>query len=150
MHCLDVAQMSFILLKTGPDCLAVQLELSHVEQLAVIMACVCHDFAHDGFNNGYHVANETARFLAHGSTGVQEKFHFAEAFKLLEQHQIIASMGSMQKLAFKLRMQQSIFSTDMARHMSDLNALKEMTEGLQAGAPIIPTDLPYEEKESRR
>ena len=25
MHCLDVAQMNYILLKTGPDCLAIQL-----------------------------------------------------------------------------------------------------------------------------
>ena len=38
----------------------------------------------------------------------------------------------------------------MARHVSDLNELKAITEGLPPGAPIIPTDLPYDEKERRR
>ena len=55
MHCLDVAQMSHILLKTGPDCIVMQLKLSHLEQFATIIACLCHDYAHDGFNNAYHV-----------------------------------------------------------------------------------------------
>ena len=54
MHCLDVAQMTYLLLKTGPDCLSVQLKLDPLEYIAVIMAALCHDFGHDGFNNGYH------------------------------------------------------------------------------------------------
>ena len=75
--------MTYILLKTGPDCLALQLEITPLEHVAVIMGAVCHDYAHDGFNNAYHVNNATQRFLDHGKVGVQEKFHFAEAFKVV-------------------------------------------------------------------
>lgn len=62
--------MTYILLKTGPDCLAVQLGITPLEHLAVIIGAVCHDYAHDGFNNGYHVAMKTQRFLDHGKDGV--------------------------------------------------------------------------------
>ena len=31
MHCLDVAQMTYIVLKTGPDAMAVQLEMNALE-----------------------------------------------------------------------------------------------------------------------
>ena len=31
------------------------IELEHIDVLAFLIAAVCHDFAHDGFTNGYHV-----------------------------------------------------------------------------------------------
>ena len=31
MHCLDVAQMTYIVLKTGPDAMAIQLEMNALE-----------------------------------------------------------------------------------------------------------------------
>lgn len=30
-------------------------DLEHIDILAFLIAAVCHDFGHDGFNNGYHV-----------------------------------------------------------------------------------------------
>ena len=56
MHCLDVAQMTYMLLMTGRDSFVSQFRYAPVEQTATIVAAVCHDYAHDGFNNGYHVA----------------------------------------------------------------------------------------------
>ena len=50
-----------------------------------MIAGVTHDFAHDGFNNGYHVALQTHRFNTHGGEGVQERYHFAEGFRVLEE-----------------------------------------------------------------
>jgi len=84
MHCLDVAQMTYILLKTGPDCLYNQLALSPLEYVAVILAALSHDFAHDGFNNGYHTTIKSDRFRVHGNIAVQEKYHFTESCKVLE------------------------------------------------------------------
>ena len=55
MHCLDVTQMTYILLQTGPDSFSTQLQLSPVEQAAALIGAACHDFGHDGFNNAYHV-----------------------------------------------------------------------------------------------
>mmetsp|Transcript_27202 Transcript_27202/g.36346 ORF Transcript_27202/g.36346 Transcript_27202/m.36346 type:complete len:83 (-) Transcript_27202:654-902(-) len=72
MHCLDVAQMTYILLQTGDDCLSKQLKLSALEQAAAIIGAACHDYGHDGYNNGYHVKVQSERFALHGETGVQE------------------------------------------------------------------------------
>lgn len=59
LHNLDVAQMTYLLLSNGPDCFAIQLRLSPLEQFAIIIAALCHDYAHDGFTNSYHVLQET-------------------------------------------------------------------------------------------
>ena len=84
MHSLDVAQMTYILLKTGPDAMADLLELTPIEQFAILIAGVSHDYGHDGYNNGYHVAMQTERFTEHGGDAVQERYHFAESYKVLE------------------------------------------------------------------
>ena len=55
MHNLDVGQMTYIILKTGPDNMATILELTPIEQFAILIGGVTHDYGHDGFNNGYHV-----------------------------------------------------------------------------------------------
>jgi len=47
------------------------------------MAASCHDFGHDGLNNGFHVKTQSERFAAHGADSVQEKYHFAESFKVM-------------------------------------------------------------------
>ena len=135
MHNLDVAQMTHILLNTGTDCISVQLRLSPLEQFAAIIASVCHDFAHDGFNNGYHVNTQSPRFQEHGSIGVQEKFHFAESFKVVEQMQLLAGLAPEQQVLFKKRMQQCIYSTDMSRHVKDLNEVKALLEQIPEGNP---------------
>ena len=150
MHNLDVAQMTHILLNTGTDCISVQLRLSPLEQFAAIIASVCHDFAHDGFNNGYHVNTQSPRFQEHGSIGVQEKFHFAESFKVVEQMQLLAGLAPEQQVLFKKRMQQCIYSTDMSRHVKDLNEVKALLEQIPEGTPILPLGLEEAEQENRK
>ena len=150
MHCLDVAQMSHILLKTGPDCIVMQLKLSHLEQFATIIACLCHDYAHDGFNNAYHVNGQTERFITHGKDGVQEKFHFAESFKVIEQTGLLSGLNRSEQALFKKRMQGCILATDMARHMKDLTEMKDILESIPEGESLISDQMSEEEKEKRR
>lgn len=38
-------------------------ELTNLDQVALIIAALCHDFAHDGFNNAYHVNANTPRSI---------------------------------------------------------------------------------------
>jgi len=45
--------MIFIMLTKGQLIEIAQLE--HLDQIAILIAAVCHDFDHDGFNNAYHV-----------------------------------------------------------------------------------------------
>jgi len=69
------------------------------------VAAVCHDYAHDGYNNGYHAAVQSSRFSAHGADGVQEKFHFAESFRMIEQTQLLEGLSTADFNLFHGRMQ---------------------------------------------
>lgn len=132
MHCLDVAQMTYILLQTGADSFTIQLSLKPVEQLAAIIAAACHDYGHDGYNNGWHSKIQSDRFIAYGETGVQEQYHFAESWKVIEEISLVAGLAGDEQALFKKRMQQCIMATDMSRHMGDINELKAICETIPA------------------
>lgn len=68
MHGVDVAQMANIFLIKGK---LIQLaELEHMDIMAFLVAAVCHDFGHDGFNNGYHVNAFTDRAIRYNDISV--------------------------------------------------------------------------------
>ena len=116
-----------------------------------MIAGVSHDFCHDGFNNGYHVARQTARFLEHGSDGVQEKYHFAESFKVIERAALLRNLSAEQAGLFRRRMCECILATDMARHMSDLNDLRALVEQQGSSENLLaPGVLDPGERERRR
>ena len=58
-------------------------ELSELDVLSVIVSSVCHDFAHDGLNNAYHVNAISDRAIRYSDQSVQENFHVAESFAIL-------------------------------------------------------------------
>jgi hypothetical protein len=82
LHAFDVFQMAFVLL-SGTSGVASRAKLSSLDCLAALVGAACHDFKHDGFNNIWHKTNNTDRFKEHGAEGTQEKFHFAESWKVL-------------------------------------------------------------------
>jgi hypothetical protein len=45
--------MMFIILKQG-ELLQIG-DLNELDLLSICIGCVCHDYAHDGLNNAYHV-----------------------------------------------------------------------------------------------
>jgi len=51
----------------------------------MIIAAVCHDLGHDGFTNTYHVNAITDRAINVNDGAVQEKFHSAELFRILQE-----------------------------------------------------------------
>lgn len=68
IHGADVAQMVFILMTQGR--LIEIAELSHLDQVALVTAALCHDFDHDGLNNAYHVNANTPRSIRYNDTAV--------------------------------------------------------------------------------
>lgn len=66
IHGFDVAQMAYIILN-GSDGFRVLLKLQPLDELAVLIAAYCHDYKHDGFNNGYHEIINSERFKDHGA-----------------------------------------------------------------------------------
>lgn len=54
-----------------------------LDNLSIIVAALCHDVQHDGYNNRYHVVTSSYRFQMYGQDHVQENFHAAQTIKLL-------------------------------------------------------------------
>lgn len=81
MHALDVLQMSYLFLTQG----GVQqwAQLNELDTLSVVMAAICHDYGHDGFTNAYHVNLVSDRAIRYSDQSVQENFHAAESFAIL-------------------------------------------------------------------
>ena len=81
LHASDVMQTCFIMLTEGG--LIESAELHPLDVLAVIIAAVSHDFGHDGYNNMYHTEAITDRAIRYSDQSVQENFHAAESFNIL-------------------------------------------------------------------
>ena len=95
-----------------------------------MIAGVCHDYNHDGFNNAYHVNAMTTRSIRYNDVSVQESYHAAESFQLLldQKNNFLEQMGNEDLKTFKKRMMGSILATDMARHFDDLASFKRKLE----------------------
>jgi hypothetical protein len=68
IHGADVLQMMFIFLKKGG--LLELGDLNELDLLSILIGCVCHDFAHDGLNNAYHVNAITERAIRYNDQSV--------------------------------------------------------------------------------
>lgn len=115
LHGSDVAQHCHYILKTQN--LAKFAQFNDMDTLAMLVAALCHDVDHDGFNNKYHVVVNSQRYQMYGEASVQESYHAAETLKLLSSNEFDFIGGlCTQKEAqlFRKRVLQSIISTDMA------------------------------------
>ena len=85
MHAMDVLQMSYLFLTQGNVLMFGQL--SELDALALCMSAICHDFGHDGFTNAYHVNKISERAIRYSDQSVQENFHAAESFAILNKQE---------------------------------------------------------------
>lgn len=105
--------------------------------MSILTAAVCHDLGHDGFTNGYHVAASTDRAIRYNDVSVQENYHVAETFSILKKDEtnFLEQLSSDEFRVVRKRMIGCILATDMAKHSSDLSALKSLveTKGIKNG-----------------
>lgn len=85
IHATDVLQMSFIFLTKGG--LHQWAQLNELDTISVIMGAISHDFGHDGMTNAYHVNSISDRAIRYSDQSVQENYHAAESFAILNQTQ---------------------------------------------------------------
>jgi len=103
-------------------------KLSSIDILSTIIASVCHDYGHDGYNNIYHVNTISDRAIRFSDKAVQENWHAAESFKIINQKEtnFLSQLTKEDFRDFRKRFTGMILSTDMTRSFSDL----QMFEGL--------------------
>lgn len=68
LHGSDVAQHCHYILHSQN--LGKLAKFDQVDTLSLLVAALCHDIGHDGFNNKFHVITESDRFLMYGDTHV--------------------------------------------------------------------------------
>ena len=132
-------------------------KLSDLDILSVIISSVCHDYGHDGLNNAYHVNAITERAIRYSDQSVQENWHVAESFFILNKpkYNFMSEFSRDDFKTFRKRMIGIILATDMARHVSDLanfNSLMEQ-KGIKAGNNqelIIDNESSKKEFDSRQ
>lgn len=120
LHGVDVAQFMFLLIKDAQlDRVA---DLRYLDMTSAIIAAVCHDYDHDGFNNAYHVNKMTMRALRYHDESVQENYHAAESISIMlkPEFNFLENASKDDVKVFRKRMVGMILSTDMAKHMQDL------------------------------
>ena len=121
LHGSDVLQMCFYMLTTGG--LETALKLSKIDMITFLISAVCHDVGHDGFTNSFHVNKITKRAIDFNDKSVQESFHVATTFQILDEDQFNIT-GKLTKEEFKLFRKNAIgliLATDMAQHNSHLS-----------------------------
>ena len=99
--------------------------MNRLDNLCFIIAAVCHDLGHDGFNNNYHVNAITDRAIDSNDGAVQEIYHAAELFRILneEKYNFLTTLKKDEFRVFRKRVIGLILATDMSNHMNDLNSL---------------------------
>ena len=102
--------------------------MDKLDCLSMLIAAVCHDIGHDGFNNNYHVNAITGRAIDCNDQSVQETYHAAELFRILNQNEynFLEDLHREQFASFRKRVVGLILATDMAKHAQELASLNEI------------------------
>ena len=94
------------------------MRLNKLDTLSFLLAAVCHDLGHDGLTNSYHVNAMTDRAIDFNDVSVQESFHAAEFFRIMNETELnfLEDISRDQYKVFRKRVLGLILSTDMAQH----------------------------------
>ena len=92
--------------------------LSPLEQLALLVACLCHDVDHPGTTNAFQVAIESSVARVHNEQAVLENHHAFVTCELLRHPQtnFLHSHSALHFRRFRRLLVAGILSTDMAVH----------------------------------
>lgn len=92
------------------------------------IAAICHDYGHDGFTNSYHINALSERLLRFNEKSVQESYHAAQSFSILNQaeNNFISTLDRNDFVAFRMRFVGIILATDMAKHMDKLKQFNSL------------------------
>ena len=96
--------------------------------VSLLIASACHDYDHDGMNNAYHVNAMSMRAIRYHDEAVQENYHAAESLTVMlkPEYNFLEDLTKDDIKMFRKRMVGFILATDMAKHMEDLTAFKNI------------------------
>jgi hypothetical protein len=132
-------------------------QLNELDILSAVIASVCHDYDHDGLNNAYHVNAISSRAVRYSDKAVQENYHVAESFAILNtpEYNFMKKYSRDDFKTFRKRMIGIILATDMARHVADLASFKNLLDAKQVkggvnAEKLVDTETPAKEFDSKQ
>ncbi|XP_072017512.1 dual 3',5'-cyclic-AMP and -GMP phosphodiesterase 11A-like [Amphiura filiformis] len=129
-HAFNVQQAMFAVLQNTPMC----KYLTDMEQLTLLVGCLCHDLDHRGTNNAFQEKSQSALVQLYGSKATMEYHHFNHAVMILSSqgHNIFSNMIPEQYSEVMNVLKHSILATDLALH---IKVRGEFFELLKNGKP---------------
>lgn len=142
-HGFSVFQMCYYQLYVSP----LKDVFSMLDVFGLLIAALCHDLDHPGFNNSYMVDSSSELALRHNDIAVLENHHASLACDLLRRDAtaIGAGLDRAAQTALRRVIIKSILDTDMAHHSEMCQKLVASSEAedrqLMLGACIHSADL---------
>ena len=127
-HAIDMLQTLFIYLYKSR---AIDfLYLNKLDILSLLVAGVCHDVGHKGYNNDYQIKMYTDLAITYNDKSVLENFHITETFKLLKNDKLnIFRNTSKNDFSYiRKRIIDMILATDMFYHSRIIALMKSRLE----------------------
>ncbi|XP_063689623.1 high affinity cGMP-specific 3',5'-cyclic phosphodiesterase 9A-like [Bolinopsis microptera] len=113
-HCFCVAQMMYGMVHSCN----LQKKLSRKDLGILLIACICHDLDHPGFNNTYQINARTELAVRYNDISPLENHHCAVCFEILSDPEtnIFANVDKTEFKEIRQGIIDLILATDMARH----------------------------------
>ncbi len=106
------------------------MQLSSLDVMSTLIASICHDYKHNGYNNAFHVNSGSELALTYNDQSVLENFHISETFKTLvkKENNILENLKIEEYKIFRRRLIEGILATDMAQHTKHLVSFNSKME----------------------
>jgi hypothetical protein len=130
-HAMDVMVTTHALLKSGGS-----VYFSSGERASLVLAALGHDVLHTGVNNSFLIQTNHPYFQELGEESLQEKRSARFVLELLDKHGILVESEEMDEaqrneiLELRNLIEQSILWTDIKRHNEQMEAMKNVKEGV--------------------
>jgi len=122
IHAADVSQtLNFFLTKGG-----LEGKMTDNDLFAAIVAAICHDFDHPGYNNAFLVNAKSDLALRYNDSSVLENHHLSASFFLLskEEYNIFENCNPEVYKEIRETIIRCVLATDFAKHFDLLNQFK--------------------------
>ncbi|XP_037086210.1 high affinity cGMP-specific 3',5'-cyclic phosphodiesterase 9A-like [Pollicipes pollicipes] len=115
--------------------------MSRTEPLDVfilLIACICHDLDHPGYNNIYQINAGTDLALRYNDVSPLENHHCSVAFSILHEpdSNLLAGLDGEDQRRARDGIIRCILATDMARHNEIIDQFREVLDEFDFGEPV--------------
>lgn len=110
-----------------------------LSEFGLVLSALIHDLGHDGKNNAFHVASASDIALTYNDHSVLENYHICAGFRLLMREagmDVLSCLDAEDRKQIRKEIISAVLSTDMARHMQKVSAIKNLLENLGNDADL--------------